>query len=77
MPNSLAGSITAVRANVEAAHRSVLAQYLYPKPVQQLIDGAPFRLEQIELCRSVSFGYHERMQFRHRIAIADRKSECI
>ena len=39
--------------------------------VQQLIYGAPLRLEQVEESCGMPFGYHKRMQFRHRVVVAD------
>ena len=42
-----------------------------------LIDCTPLRLEQLEERRGVPFKYHERMQLRHRMFVADRKGEGI
>lgn len=44
----LSGGITIVHSNVEAANRRILLHDLGPKFVQQLIDRASLRLEQVE-----------------------------
>ena len=75
--NSLSGSVAVVHTDVEAAYRSILFHNLDPKAAQQLIDCTPLRLEQVEESCRVPFGYHERMQVRHRVVVTDRKGEGI
>ena len=77
MVNSLASRVSAVHPDVETAHRRVLLNYLGFQSDQKLVDPTPFRLKQIEESRSVSFGYHKRMQSCHWILVADSKRERI
>ena len=43
--DGLTGSGSAVHADVEPAHRTILLYYFVPKPIQQLIYCAPLRLK--------------------------------
>ena len=58
MSNRLPRRVTAIHSDVEAFYRSILLGYVGSNCVDQLIDGTPFRLEQVKEGDSMPLRHH-------------------
>jgi hypothetical protein len=57
MTNSLSCRIAVIHADVEAAYRNIVPNYLRPNFIQQLIDCTSFWFEQVEKGLGVTLGH--------------------
>src|SRR5262245_38906265 len=77
MPNGLSSNFTAIHSDIEPKYRSILEPYLTVQYVDQLVNGPPLGIEQIEKCLCMPSWYNERMQRRDRVLVVNGKCQWI